>query len=148
MKDKLSQVFEEFLKRVTPQSTIFFPSGLPGFPEETRFVLLQNAEERPFAWLQSLKTADLAFVVTSPFSLFPEYRPDVPDTDLAAIDSPASEDTLVLCILRVMDGDHPEFHTNLKAPVVINLRSLVGRQVILANESMYSERAVYRIKAA
>ena len=147
MKDKLSQVFEKFLKRVTPQSTIFFPNGLPGFPDETRFVLLQNAEERPFAWLQSLKTADLAFVVTSPFSLFPEYRPDVSDADLTAVGSPAAEDTLVLCILRVIDSPKPELHTNLKAPVVINLRALIARQVILVNEAMYSECAVYHVKS-
>lgn len=147
MTDKLAAVFDEFLKRVTPQATICFPSGLPGFPNETRFALVQNPEERPFAWLQSLQTADLAFVVTSPFALFPEYRPDVSDTDLAAIGAIATEDVLVLAILRVVDEQPPELHTNLKAPLVINLRTLAARQVILVNEAMYSERAVHRVKS-
>ena len=146
MTSKVSSGIEEFLKRVTPKDTLFFPNGLPGFPEETKFVLLQNPEEKPFAWLQSLTTAGLAFVVTSPFVLFPEYRPDVPETDLAALGSPGLEDILLLTILRVINSNPPEIHTNLKAPIIINLRSLASRQVILANESMYSERAVYRVK--
>ncbi|MDD2708757.1 MAG: flagellar assembly protein FliW [Verrucomicrobiae bacterium] len=147
MTSQNSSAFDELLKRVTPQSTLTFALGLPGFPDETRFVLLQNPEERPFAWLQSLKTASLSFVVTSPFVLFPEYRPDVPDFDLTALDSPPQEDTLILCIIKVVQTTPTELHTNLKAPLVINLRTLTGRQVILNNEAMYSEIAIYRVKS-
>jgi flagellar assembly factor FliW len=138
--------FASLLERVKPENAVHFENGLPGFPGETQFVVLQNPEDRPFAWMQSLKTPSLVFVVTGPFSLFPDYRPDVSDNDLAALGSPKEDEILLLSILKVLPVEPPEIHTNLKAPIVINLRTLRARQVILLNESMYSEKAVYRVK--
>jgi len=145
MSQTSSSTFEEFIKRVAPENVMHFQNGLPGFPSDKRFVLVQNPEERPLVWLQSLDSPSLLFVATSPFTLFPDYRPNVPDHELAALGSPAPEETLVLCILRVIPLSTPELHANLKAPVIINLRTLAARQVIITNESMYSERAVYRV---
>jgi flagellar assembly factor FliW len=136
----------DILSRVSPDNIVTFQKGLPGFPNDTRFVIIQNASIRPFAWLQSLDTPDLAFVVTSPFAFFPDYRPDVPDHDLAVLGSPPQEHVLILSILRVMNTVPPELHTNLKAPLIINLLTLAASQVILSNEAMYSEKAIYRVK--
>ncbi|MBI4024649.1 MAG: flagellar assembly protein FliW [Verrucomicrobia bacterium] len=146
MSSQVSSNFEALLKRVAPENVVRFEHGLPGFPTDKQFVLLQNPDERPFVWLQSLNTPELAFVATSPFVLFPEYRPDVPEQDLAAIDTPSSEETLILSLVRIFNSVPPELHTNLKAPIVINFRTFAARQVILANEAMYSEKAIYRVK--
>lgn len=134
------------LSRVPPENVVHFQGGLPGFCDEKQFVILQNPEERPLAWMRSIGTPALAFVVISPFAIFPDYRPDVPDHELVEIGSPPLEEILVLSILRVISAQPPELHTNLKAPIIINLRTLAAGQVILANESMYSEHAVYRVK--
>jgi flagellar assembly factor FliW len=138
--------FDALIERVKPENAVRFENGLPGFPGETAFVILQNPDDRPFAWMQSLKTPNLVFVVTAPFSLFPDYRPDVSDNDLKAVGSPSQEEILLLSILKVINNEPPEVHTNLKAPILINLRTLQARQVILVNESMFSEKAVYRVK--
>jgi len=136
--------YEDFLKRVSPESVVHFDDGLPGFGEEGKFIILQDPDETPFAWMQSLRTPKLAFVVTSPFVLFPDYRPDVPDDALSGLGSPTLDEVLVLCILRIVRSEPVELLTNLKAPIIINLRSLAARQVVLLNESMYSERAAWR----
>ncbi len=138
--------FSKLLHKITPTNVVRFKHGLPGFPHEMEFVLMQNPEDKPLAWLQSLKTPDLAFVVTSPFFLFPEYRPDIPEDDLMEIGSPPLDQVLVVSILKLINSTPPELHTNLKAPIIINLLSFQAQQSILANESMYSERAVYRIQ--
>ena len=53
-----------------------FPNGLLGFPEHTRFALIQTGEENYFFWLQSVDDPNLAFVVTDPTIFFKDY--DVP----------------------------------------------------------------------
>jgi flagellar assembly factor FliW len=147
MNPQPSPSFAALLEQITPENVIQFQSGLPGFPEEKSFVILKNPKELPLAWMQSIVSPKLAFIVTSPFLLFPDYRPDVPDQELAAIGSPALDEILMFCILRVVNATPPELHTNLKAPVIINLRTLAARQIILANEAIYSESAVYRVTA-
>jgi flagellar assembly factor FliW len=141
-----SRKSEEQLSRIASENVLSFSRGLPGFPKETRFALLQHPSIKPLAWLQSIATPDLAFVVSSPFSFFPDYRPDVPEEELTTIGSPNLQETLLLTIVRVLDTSPVELHMNLKAPVIINLQKLLGNQVILKNEAMYSERAVYRFK--
>ncbi len=136
----------QLLQKVAPSNIVRFHHGLPGFPGEDEFVIMQSPENRPLAWLQSMKSPDLAFVVTSPFVLFPEYRPDVPDEDIAEIGSPPLDQILVLTIVKLVNSTPPELHTNLKAPLIINLLTFQARQAILVNESMYSERAVYTVR--
>lgn len=46
-----------------------FPKGLPGFEQETEFAII-DLEEGQFSYLQSLKTAELAFLLTNPFIFF------------------------------------------------------------------------------
>lgn len=44
---------------------------LPGFPNKTRFVVVEHADSAEFAWLVCLDDPDLAFVVASPWTFFP-----------------------------------------------------------------------------
>src|SRR4051812_15062898 len=53
-----------------------FPNGLLGFPNRTRFALIQTGSENYFFWLQSLDDPNLAFVITDPAIFFKNY--DVP----------------------------------------------------------------------
>ena len=39
---------------------------LPGFPNRSRFVIMEHAEASELAWLVSIEDPDLAFVVASP----------------------------------------------------------------------------------
>lgn len=140
------QKSENPLSRVTEDNVVFFQKGIPGFPYDQRYIIIQNPGIRPFAWLQSLDTPALAFAITSPFGFFPEYRPDVSDADLASIASPPLDHILLLSIVKIVNSKPIELHMNLKAPLIINAASLAACQVILANESIYSEKAVYRLK--
>ena len=60
-----------------------FPDGVLGFARDTRFILLEHdAEGSPFKWLQSLNTADLAFIVIDPNTVETRYHYDI-DLDTA-----------------------------------------------------------------
>ena len=51
-----------------------FPNGLLGFPNHTRYALIQTGEENYFFWLQSVDEPNLAFVVTDPTIFFKDYE--------------------------------------------------------------------------
>ena len=116
-----------------------FPEGLPGFPEATRFVMLEVPETDVFFWLQAIDDPDLAFLSAVPWPFFPDYEPVLPDDDqeLLAIEDP--QQALVLCLLTVQ-RDEGMFTANLLGPLVVNERTRTGRQVVLV-DSEYPLRA-------
>ena len=59
---------------VDDERVITFPGGLLGFPDHTRFALIQTGEENYFFWLQSVDEPNLAFVVTDPSIFFKDYE--------------------------------------------------------------------------
>ncbi len=110
--------------------TIAFPKGLFGFEEEQRFLLLPFSGNGTLFSLQSLSTAQLAFVVMDPFSLDVSYEPDVPDEELACI-SIEDGDPLSVYTLCVVRDPVSESTVNLKCPVVVNRAKRLAVQVIL-----------------
>lgn len=123
---------------LTPEQIIVFPKGVPGFPNETEFVILPLTDDKSFAVLQSVATAGLAFVITNPFVVYQDYNFSLDDeiADKLTI----TEDNLV--VFSIVTAKEP-FETstiNLQAPVIINIEARRGKQVIL-NNSPYATRA-------
>ena len=71
---------------------ISFFDGIPGFEEEKKFLVIPYSEESPFVFLQSLKTAELAFLMTTPFVFFPEYEFEIDDESIEALGIEKEED--------------------------------------------------------
>jgi flagellar assembly factor FliW len=116
-----------------------FPEGLLGFPTARRFAMVDSHDTGTYYWLQSLEDPSLAFLTVVPWAFFPEYEPELPrgDQDSLALTDPA--DALVLCILTVQ-REAKQITANLLGPLVVNAKTRVGRQVVLA-ESGYPVRA-------
>jgi len=118
------------------ETEVQLPSGLLGFEQIKKFVLVSNPGEAPFKWLQASGDASLAFVVLSPFVAAPDYAPEIPDEDVRSLGLEDPEDALLLTIVTVRKGGRSTI--NLKGPIVINRYSLIGKQVVLSNASEYS----------
>src|SRR3954453_10859568 len=102
---------------VEDERIITFPGGLLGFPDHTRFALIQTNDENYFFWLQSVDEPNLAFVVTDPSIFFKDY--DVPVREetqqvLQLID-PTLLQVFVICN-KVGDW----LTGNLLGPIVVN----------------------------
>ena len=107
-----------------------FPDGIPGFPGATRWVLTELAEDGAFQLLQSLDDPDLAMVVGTPWLFFPDYAPDLADSEVHALGIERPEDAVLFCSVTVPDsGEAPTM--NLLGPFVVNRHTNVGRQVVL-----------------
>jgi flagellar assembly factor FliW len=117
---------------------ISFPWGLPGFAELRRFLVLAIPEQAGYVWLQSLDDPGVALPLTDPWSLFDDYEAPLPHYAKQSLNLQNPDDFCVLCVCVVGKGA-AEMTINLLAPVVINLKTRIGRQVPLENQR-YSVR--------
>jgi len=111
---------------------IEFEEGLPGFPDDRQFVLLDNKE--PFCWLQSVSDGDNAFILVDVYSVMPDYNPQVDKEQFSALGEYEPDNFLIYNIV-VLPENIKEMTVNLLAPVVINTAAKKGRQVIARNEN-------------
>lgn len=118
---------------LTEKDILSFESGIPGFPEEDKFSVLPIEEDGLFMILQSLKEPALAFVVVNPFHYFPEYDFTLEDKVVEKLRVESPDDVLVYSILSVREP-FEETTVNLQAPIIINSRKALGKQVVLNNE--------------
>ena len=112
------------------------PMGLLGFERIKDYLLVANAAEEPFQWLQVKDNAALAFVVIVPFLALAEYAPDIPQADVEFLGLEDPQDALLFNIVTVHSPTRAT--VNLKGPVIFNRRTMIGKQVVLANASAYS----------
>ena len=121
---------------INQEKIIKFENGVPGFPESKNYILLGDMQaNQPFCWLQSTDNSETAFTVTSPYVFYNEYKPDVPDEEMANImgANDTVSDISVFSIM-VVPNDVKETTLNLKAPVIINSKTNKGAQIIVNNE--------------
>jgi flagellar assembly factor FliW len=123
---------------------IELPKGLLGFPNHTRFALIQAGQENYFFWLQSVDEPNLAFVVTDPTIFFKDY--DVPireetQVDLQLIDSRFAQ---VFVICNKVD----EWLTgNLLGPIVVNAQNRQAQQVVLTEKKWTTRQPLLKLQA-
>jgi flagellar assembly factor FliW len=128
------------------EEIIHFRSGIIGFPEERKYVLIPHSTSQVIAWLQSATSPELAFPVVSAHGFVTDY-PDVP---LAPIlrHTDVGENLEDLAILVVMSAPRNQPATvNLLAPLLINSQTRAGAQVFL-DGSKYSTRELFVIPKA
>jgi flagellar assembly factor FliW len=117
---------------------LVFDDGLIGCPEWQRFVLEPDAAGPAILELRSLDEDGVALYVADPFTIQPEYEFEVGEEDSNALELTDPGDALVLVILTVRD-ESASVTANMLGPLVINVRTGRGRQLVLA-ESGYSVR--------
>ena len=128
------------------EGVINLPDGLLGLGKHNRYLLLGSAAEKPFLWLHSVDDPSLEFVVVEPEVVVKNYQPDLRDEDVQSLDLKDAGDALLLNIVSVHADGHAT--VNLKGPIVLNRRTLVGRQVIPQNAGAYSLQHPIRATAA
>jgi flagellar assembly factor FliW len=132
-----SQVFGRI--SVASDHVITFPSGLPGFPECLRFALLNHHFKSPLCVLQCLDRPSLAFLVTDPATLVPDYRAKNGEATLQELRATSLEDLRILVTLTVPPGRPREMTANLMSPLLINPVQGLGKQVVV-DKPQYSHQ--------
>lgn len=113
------------------EEQISFPEGLFGFEEEKNFLLLPfHGSNGTLLCFQSAVTPALAFVAVNPFSLKPDYAPELTAAELKQMDVERSQDLCfyALCAVRNPVADST---VNLRCPIAVNDSTRKAVQVIL-----------------
>ena len=116
---------------ISEDQIITFASGLPGFPDEHRFALINDHLDPPLYCLQSVDNPEVAFVVTDPTALVPDYRPKNGASTLQELRASGPEDLKALVTLTIPPGRPREITANLMSPLLINPEQGLGKQVVI-----------------
>ncbi|MDD2765207.1 MAG: flagellar assembly protein FliW [Opitutaceae bacterium] len=135
---KVAPVIHPGSPGINPAHEAALPFGLVGFPEHRRMELVFLPEQLPFLWMRLHGPEPLHFIVIEPGGIIADYEPELFDEDAAALGLEAPEDAMVLNIVCLHRDRPHEATVNLIGPVIINRRTGVGKQVVLANHGRYS----------
>jgi flagellar assembly factor FliW len=125
---------------IDEERVITMPTGMPGFPETHRFVILDREETRPFLWYQCVDDPGLAFVIINPNLFEPDYA-----VDLKAVlremswNSGREEDLAIYAIVNASEGIPEKITANLIGPLVINSKKKEATQMVITG-SPYSHK--------
>lgn len=117
---------------------IQLPYGLIGLADLKKFELSRIEGSPPFLLMRPAGGEDFDFIVVEPNGLIPGYEMELSDSDAESLQIKNAEDALILNILTVHSLQPQHVTVNLVGPIVLNRRTLVGQQVILANADLWS----------
>jgi flagellar assembly factor FliW len=127
------------------RDVIHIAGGVPGFESCTQFLLLGSAELRPFNCLQGLEGPRPSFLVIDPVLVESTFSMNLSASDYHQLEAGEGEPLLWLAIAQVGPGDNST--ANLRAPIIINPRRMVGIQA-LPHETVYRPDHPLRMEPA
>jgi len=119
---------------VNESKVITVLGGIIGFEHYTRFVILDFMKDSELRWLQSLNDQDVSFIICDPWYFFKDYDFELSDEDQKELEIESLDDIVAVAISTI-PADVTRTTLNLISPIVINLKKMIGKQVILYNSS-------------
>ncbi|MEI3607468.1 flagellar assembly protein FliW [Pseudogracilibacillus sp. SE30717A] len=126
--------------QIEDEKIIQFESGLPGFNDETKFVILDIPGNELMQILQSIQTPDLAFIVTNPHYYYKNYTFKLDEPIIDSLNIQEEKNIVILAIMTIQEPFHLST-INLQAPIIINSKNKQAKQYILPYDQ-------YEMKAA
>lgn len=119
-----------------------FPKGLLGFPDDHDFALIQTGQESAFYWMQAVHRPELAFVVCDPRLFVADYRIAIKTEDLQQIGLSNTAGSQVFVVVNKVDDI---LTGNLQGPLVINVATRVGKQLVLSDKRFSTRHPLMRL---
>ncbi len=128
---------------IDDSKVISFPTGLLGFSNYKRFVLLQPDDDSVFFWLQSIDAPELAFVVTDPSVWVSAYEVPIRREQMEQLGLRQLEDAQVLVIVNKRDQT---LTANLQGPLVVNTTDMHAEQLVLADRRWSTRQEILELR--
>ena len=122
-----------------------FEQGLPGFQQYTKFILLGLDADLPIALLQSTEDEQIGFVVGYPFAFKSDYAFDLSEEDKEQLQLEKECEVATYTVITLKEN-FSESTINLLAPIIINTKQKLGKQIVLQDSEKYPLR--YKIAIA
>lgn len=122
---------------VDDEAIINVHQGLLGFPDATRYVVLEHdREDTPFKWLQAVDNPNLAFVIIDPLEIVENY-PVCLDEDLVEMTGSSDLTEYGAMVIVNIPCENPSGMTaNLRAPILVHMKNRIAKQTILEDDTM------------
>lgn len=117
------------------EDIIRFEEGILGFPKSSRYILVPHEADSPFVWLQSIDEDNLVFLLINPVCVRSDYVVELPASAASKLNLTSASEGVVFAIV-VVPEDPSKMRMNLRAPIIINSKERLGRQVVLEDNSL------------
>lgn len=124
---------------ISDTEILTFESGLPGFSDLQKFVLLPLDADLPLVVLQSIEQEEIGFILAYPFAFKKDYAFDIGEVDKADLQVEQEEDIIAYTVVTLKET-FQESTMNLLAPIIINNTKKLGKQIVLQDSSHYPLR--------
>jgi len=115
------------------------PQGLIGIGELKDFEILAAPDSPPLLLMRTIDPQPITFVVMEPHDVIPGYELEISDEDAAELGLVVGgEAPAILNIVTVESITPQKVTVNLAAPILVNRKTGLGKQVVLENYSKYS----------
>jgi flagellar assembly factor FliW len=125
--------------RPSRKHLFLFPAGLIGFEHLKTYCLVSSPELEPLRWLIALEDPTIGFPVLLPWYIVPHYELPAPYQDLQ---------TYVPLVTVTLAQDPAQIVVNLKAPIVLNVRTRHGQQLILPGDRYSATHPLIQVPSA
>ncbi|CAG7841075.1 Flagellar assembly factor FliW [Clostridium haemolyticum] len=122
---------------------IEFKKGIPGFDNLKKFINFPIENNEVFSVLHSIENNEIGFIVTSPFSVINDYEINLDDNVINRLKIEKEKDVLVLNTVT-LHSKLENITVNLCAPIVINIKTKLGEQIILNNEKYEIKHPLFK----
>jgi flagellar assembly factor FliW len=121
---------------IDESKVIRMKGGILGFEQLKRYALFIQGEKIPFWWFQSVEDGSIAFVVIDSLTVNPDFKPLIPETEVKLLEIGSPEEAVLLSVVTIHSNQF-KVTANLRAPIVVNVKKKLAKQVILV-DSKYS----------
>lgn len=129
--------------QVNEQDILKFKEGILGFEKLTRFFIVDPGDNTLIMWLQSIDDGSIAFPVIEPRIFNPDYVVKLLPSELNSLSLESLTSAKILSILTIPQ-DVTQMSANLKAPIVINTKENVARQIVLQDNKLSVRFEMYK----
>ena len=128
---------------VDEKKIVHFQNGIPAFEDEHEFIILPYDEESPYYFMQSIKSPDLAFLLTIPFLFFPDYSFEIDEETEKELDITNQDEIFYYTMVTIPNGSIRYMTANLLAPIVLNSKNMQAKQVVLEKSNYTTKHRLF-----
>lgn len=128
---------------VDKKDVITFKEGLLGFDNLTKFFVVDPGDQTLILWLQSVEDAGTAFPMIEPKIFQPDYSVKLLPAELISLELEGLNEASIYTILTIPQVV-TEMSANLKAPIIINNKTKIARQIVLQDSKLEVRFQMYK----
>lgn len=129
--------------QVNNNDIITFEEGLLGFESLRKFFVVDPGDSTLILWLQSIEDAKVAFPIIEPKIFKPDYVAKLLPADMNSIQLENMGAARIYSILTI-PADITAMNANLKAPIVINNKKKIAKQIVLQDNKLSVKYEMYK----